>query len=224
MKKNLLAIISLGLLASCSVKTNEEKARELIEPEVKANLYYPETYEFAKISLDSCFSDDAETQFVALKVGKLWKEYKSSASAAVEAETQMLFHSNPIWHNMGRNARADQQKQVYKSEMEKAQRKAADAKAEIMKLINKNKQLLMRRLSGGRDKSEFAGWVSVFEYRCGNSKGEKKLYSEVLLLNTDFTEIKRCFTDEDLEILNSDLFYEIKNEFEDELKDFVWNE
>ena len=42
MKKSLFTIIVLALLASCSVKTNEEKARELIEPELKANMIKPE--------------------------------------------------------------------------------------------------------------------------------------------------------------------------------------
>lgn len=47
-------MMSFALLASCSVKTNEEKARELIEPEVKANLIKPESYEFGKLQLYSC--------------------------------------------------------------------------------------------------------------------------------------------------------------------------
>lgn len=53
MKKGLFAIISLVLLVSCSVKTNEEKARELIEPEIKSHLIKPESYEFAQKQLEA---------------------------------------------------------------------------------------------------------------------------------------------------------------------------
>ena len=60
MKKLFFSFISLVLMASCSVKTNEEKARELIEPEIKANLIKPESYEFANMQLDSCFTNNSE--------------------------------------------------------------------------------------------------------------------------------------------------------------------
>ena len=49
MKKCLFVTLSFLLLASCSVKTNEEKAREIIEPEVKSSLIIPESYEFAQL-------------------------------------------------------------------------------------------------------------------------------------------------------------------------------
>ena len=49
MKKCLFVTLSFLILASCSVKTNEEKAREIIEPEVKSSLIIPESYEFAQL-------------------------------------------------------------------------------------------------------------------------------------------------------------------------------
>ena len=67
MKKVFFAITSLVLLVSCSVKTNEEKARELIEPQVKSNLIKPESYEFAQMQLDSCFSDSQSTRNIQRK-------------------------------------------------------------------------------------------------------------------------------------------------------------
>ena len=92
MKKVLLPLFCLALLASCSVKTNEEKARELIESDVKANLIKPESYEFAQIKLDSCFSDsqyNPEAIAFAMNVAKLYKEYKEYASEAERAESSM---------------------------------------------------------------------------------------------------------------------------------------
>ena len=86
MRKLVLAIVGLVLLTSCSVKTNEEKARELIEPQVKSSLIVPESYEFAELKLDSCFNDDIEHNpdviVFSLKVAKLYKEYKEHLSEA----------------------------------------------------------------------------------------------------------------------------------------------
>lgn len=58
MKKGLFTFISLVLLAACSVKTNEEKARELIEPEIKSHLIKPESYEFAQMQLKELFGSE----------------------------------------------------------------------------------------------------------------------------------------------------------------------
>jgi hypothetical protein len=55
--KKILFVFILGVVASCSFKTNEEKARALIEPKIKLNLMIPDSYEFLQVALDSCFSE-----------------------------------------------------------------------------------------------------------------------------------------------------------------------
>ena len=93
---SLLAIVSLGFLVSCSTKTNEEKARELIEPEIKSNLIKPESYELAQIKLDSCFSDsqyNPEVLTFAMNVAKLYREYKEFVSDAEDAESSMTIYA-----------------------------------------------------------------------------------------------------------------------------------
>ena len=96
MKKLAVTFFSLVLFASCSVMTNEDKARELIESDVKANLIKPESYEFAQIKLDSCFSDsqyNPEALTFAMNVAKLYKEYKEYASDAERAESSMTIYA-----------------------------------------------------------------------------------------------------------------------------------
>ena len=143
MKKGILALFGLILLASCSVKTNEEKARELIEPKIKANLIKPETYEFAQMQLDSCFSDNSERNpeaiAFALKVAKLYKEYLEYKENAEEAESSMAIFASSFGYQ---DAYEKQQHQKYKSEMERAKRKATTVKENILQLYKDNKQFI----------------------------------------------------------------------------------
>lgn len=196
MKKVLFAI-SIVLLVSCSVKTNEEKARELIEPKVKANLIKPESYEFAQMQLDSCFSDsqqNPEAIAFALKVAKLFKTYKYYVSAAESAESSMTFYA-PSYRYSYQSAYFKQQYQVHKTEMEKAKRKAADTKENIIQLYKDNWNLIENLSS---DKHEFIGWMCTFAYRAETIGGMKSIGEELFYLNQDLTEITYRFTKEDV--------------------------
>ena len=217
MKKILFAITCLVLLASCSVKTNEEKARELIESDVKANLIKPESYEFAQIKLDSCFSDsqyNPEAIAFAMNVAKLYKEYKEYASEAERAESSMTIYAPSYGYQ---SAHDKQQQKKYKAEMEKAQRKAADTKAQIIQLYNDNKDLIAGMESGGNH--EFIAWAVTFGYRAETAGGLKIMGGALYYLNKDMTEIIQRFTDDDMKDMQSEDLQDIKYEFEDELKE-----
>ena len=221
MRKVLFAVISLALLASCSVKTNEEKARELIEPQVKSSLIKPESYEFAQIKIDSCFSDSQhspEAIVFALEVAKLWNEYKEYSSDAERAESSMTIYAPSYGYQ---SAHSKQQQKKYKAEMEKAQRKAADAKAKIIQLYQDNKQLF---INIGTGKHEFIGWMADFGYRAETAGGMKTMGECLFYLNKDLTEITHRFTDEDMRDMQSADIDDLKYEFEDELKDIFGEE
>jgi len=216
MKRGFFAIVCFALLASCSVKTNEEKARELIEPQVKANLIKPESYEFAQIRLDSCFSDDSERNadaiVFALKVAKLFKEYKEYMSDAESAESSMTIYAPSFGYQ---DAHSKQQQKKYKAEMEKAQRKAATAKENILKLYKDNKQLFEDFQSS---KHEFKGWAAVFSYRAETAGGLKTMGGAYFFLNKDLTEITHSFSEEDMANLQCVDLEDLQYEFEEELK------
>lgn len=216
MKQVLFAIVSLALLASCSVKTNEEKARELIEPDVKANLIKPESYEFAQIQLDSCFSNsqqNPETIMFALKVAKLFREYKKNSEDAERAESSMTIYAPTYGYQ---SAHDKQQQKKYKSEMEKAQRKAAAAKEQIIQIYKDNKQLFLSFESG---KHEFIGWAASFGYRAETAGGIKTMGGALYYLNKELTEITHRFTEDDMMDIQSADADDLKYEFEDELKE-----
>lgn len=215
MKKFLFAI-SLVLLASCSVKTNEEKARELIEPLVKSSLIKPESYEFAQMQLDSCFSDSQQNPEVILfaqKVAKLYKEYKEYASEAERAESSMTIYAPSYGYQ---NTHSKQQQKKYKAEMEKAKHKAADAKEQIIQLYKDNKALFTAFQSG---KHEFVGWMAIFGYRAETAGGMKTMGEGLFYLNKDLTEVTNRFTEEDMRDMQSADLDDLKYEFEDELKE-----
>ncbi len=221
MRKVLFAITCLAMLASCSVKTNEEKARELIEPEVKANLIKPESYEFAQIQLDSCFSDSQQNPEViafAMKVAKLFNEYKDYTSDAERAESSMTIYKLPSGYQ---DAHSMQQYNKYQAEMEKARRKAADTKEQIIQLYRDNKKLFMAFQSG---KHEFIGWMAVFGYRAETAGGMKTMGEGLFYLNKDLTEVTNRFTEEDMRDMQSADLDDLKYEFEDELKDIFGEE
>lgn len=221
MRKALFSMISLALLASCSVKTNEEKARELIEPEVKANLIKPESYEFAQIQLDSCFSDsqhNPEAIVFALKVAKLFNEYKGYSEDAERAESSMTIYAPSYGYQSAHSA---QQQKKYKAEMEKAQRKATAAKDQIIQIYKDNMQLLLSFESG---KHEFTGWAVSFGYRAETAGGMKTMEGSLFYLNKDLTKITHRFTEEDMILIQSAGIDDLKYEFEDELKEIFGEE
>lgn len=200
MKKALFAITGFVLLVSCIAETNEEKARDLIEPEVKAKLIIPESYEFAKIQLDSCFSDDSrgpEAIIFAQKAAKLYKKYKQYNSDVEYAGS--------------------------KAEIEKAKRKAADVKYDIIQLYKENKPLLLN-LNNGLDKHEFTGWMATFDYRAETAGGTKAMGETLFFLNKDLTKITHCFDEEDLYDIQSADLDDIKYEFEKELEEVFESE
>lgn len=217
MRQFLFVIASLAFLASCSVKTNEEKARELIEPQVKSHLIKPETYEFAEIKIDSCFSDDIEHNpdvFVfSLKVAKIYKEYKKYMSEAELAESSMTIYASSYGYQ---DAHSKQQEKKYKAEMEKAKRKAETAKEEILNLYKDNRKFINGLKEG---KHEFLGWMVAFGYRAETSGGMKRMSGVLCYLNKDLTEVNYLFSEEDLETVQDPEIDDLQYEFEDELKE-----
>lgn len=221
MKKIIFTVIAFALLTACSTKTNDEKARELIEPEVKANLIKPESYEFAQMRLDSCFSDSQQNPNVvafALEVAKLFNEYNGYTSDAERAESSMTIYAPSYGYQ---SAHDKQQQKKYESEMVKAKRKAADTKEKIIQLYKGNKKMFEAFESG---KHEFIGWMAIFGYRAETAGGMKTMGEDLFYLNKDLTEITNRFTKEDMIEMESANLDDLKYEFEDELKDIFGDE
>ena len=217
MKKIFLLSISIALMASCSVKTNEEKARELIVPDVKEHLIKPEKFEIAEFRLDSCFSDQPQNPGMfkfALDLNKIYREYKEYTEEAERAESYMSIFDNSYYQS----AHEKLQENKYRSEMEKAQRKADDAKQKILQLYKDNKQLFVDAYSGNH---EFIGWVATFSFRTETAGGHDIMGGAMYFLDKDLTKIIYHLSEDDfkdLEVGKSNL-EDVKYEFEEELRE-----
>ncbi len=215
MKKIFLSIIGITLLAACSVKSNEEKVRELIEPKIKANLIKPDSYEFGSLQLDSCFSDDSqynpEAVALGIKVAKLFIDYKEYKSDAENAESSMSIYAPSYGYQSEHDK---QQQKKYRAEMEKAQRKADAAKEQIIQIYKNNSKLFEQLASG---KHEFIGWMAAFGYRAETAGGLKTMGVALYYLNKDLTEITHQFSEDDMRLVQEAGLEDLQYEFEDEL-------
>ncbi len=215
MKKYVFAVFCLALLASCSVKSNEEKALELIEPQIKASLIKPESYELAKLQLDSSFSNSGTSpeNFIFLtKISKLYNEYKEHMRDVELAESYLSIFASSYGYQ---SEYEKQQQRKYKADLEKAQRKAASAKEKILDLYKSNKELIMNESQEG----EFIGWAADIAYRAETAGGLKIMNESLFFLNKDFTEITYSLSEDDMIGVNPDIFQELSFEFENELQE-----
>lgn len=217
MRNLLFSVIGLALLASCSVKMNEEKARELIVPDVKEHLIKPEKFEIAEFRLDSCFSDQPQNPGMfkfALDLNKIYREYKEYTEEAERAESYMAIYDDSYYQSAHEKLRENK----YRSEMEKAQRKASAAKDKILQLYKDNKQLFVDAYSG---KHEFIGWVATFSFRTETAGGHDTMGGAMYFLDKDLTKIIYHLSEDDfkdLDVGKSNL-EDVKYEFEEELRE-----
>lgn len=216
MKKILFSIISLVCLASCSVKTNEEKARDLIEPAIKANLIKPDSYELANMKLDSCFNGDAnhnaEAAVFGYKLAQLYTKYKESKREAERAESAMTIYAPSRGFY---SAHDEQQYKKFKADWEIAQRKVNATKEQILNLYKDYKKLFEDVADG---KHEFVGWMAMVSYRAETVGGKQTMGNAVYYLNKDMTEIINSFSDEDVANIETSGIEDIQYEFGEELK------
>ena len=215
MKKCLFVTLSFLLLASCSVKTNEEKAREIIEPEVKSSLIIPESYEFAQLQLDSCFSDSKQNPKkieIALKMAKMINDYKRFTYDAESAESSMAIYA-PSYGDQ--SAFEKQQYKKYKTEIEKAKRKASNMKDLILKTFVEYKDMFGAYESG---KHEFIGGRADISYRAETAGGLKTMGHVLFFLDKDLTKGTYRFDDEEMNSVSYSNFEDFLYELEEDMR------
>ena len=114
------------------------------------------------------------------------------------------------------SAHEKQQQKKYKAKMEKAQRKAADAKENILQLYKDNEKLF-KNINAGKHK--FIGWMAAFSYRAETAGGMKTMGHVLYYLNQDLTEVTHRFTEEDMIDMRTTDVDDLEYELEDELKE-----
>ena len=88
MKNLLLPLLVVLMFFSCSAPSNEQKAQNIIEKNVKERLYNPKSYKFGELSLDSCFADEPEKSpqylTLAIEAANLYKEYNLNSATLLQ--------------------------------------------------------------------------------------------------------------------------------------------
>lgn len=221
MKKYLFITISMVLIASCSVKTNEEKARELIEPDVKEHLIKPESFQFAEFQLDSCFKDDPrnpESMIFSLKLIKLYNEYKEFSKEAERAESYMTIYDSSYGYQ---SAHSKLQEEKYKAEMERARHKVSMVKDKIFQLYKDNQHMLENINNGNH---ELMGWVAYFSFRTETAGGHKTMGVAVYYLNKELNKITHRLSEEELKNIERNNIDDLKYELREDLSEMFGNQ
>lgn len=146
MRKLLLVVVSLctiTLLWSCSQENKEDKARRLIEKELKSRLVKPETFEFADMKLDSCFTNDTNNKdyiIFYVHLCDLVSQYKEQKMNIEEAqEHAYIFRGNKIYID-----KANRQ-------IKFAQNKIEDIKNKVIQAIKDFKKTTVTWKNGKRE-------------------------------------------------------------------------
>lgn len=161
MKKIILLVCAITALCSCE-KSNEEKARELIESQLKANMNDWSSYEFVEISgVDSVF-----TAFMDSDEGKdTQKQLSKLTSKIIEYEVNSKY---PILY--GERTQTMKDSIPILKQMEDSLQNAYNTKEKEYK-------------------GDFTGYRTTFKFRGNNSLGAKIISSSIYFFNPEITEI-----------------------------------
>lgn len=166
MKKIILLVCAITALCSCG-KSNEDKARELIEAKLKTTMNDWNSYEFVEMSkVDSVFtlfmhSEEGSTireELSQLRSKRVEYEVNAGYTSIYGERAKIMQDSIPILENM-----IDSLQNLY------------DKKEEAYK-------------------GEFNGYKTKFTFRGNNKLGGKILTSSMYLFNKDITEITYEFS------------------------------
>lgn len=152
----------------------QKKVSEYLHTAICENLYYPNTYDPVKTTIDSVFYGpltDRECVLAAEELIDLRSQYSSAQYAYNDAVDHIKFHGITDLGTFHWGKDRD------------------EAKAKMQNLQEKivQRQLKIRNRDTSMD-GEFIGWQVAHRYRAANSKGEVSFGNVLYILNPDLTE------------------------------------
>ena len=211
----LITITILGL-SSCS-KSPEEKANALIENEIKASLYFPESYQNVATRLDSAFSPYlAPENFEVLKNIKELKEKIDKCNRNIDFE-KFEISSAKSTMSIYSDGYSEYSRYEYKENKEKAdehEKKLQKLNEKKEKLLAQRKELLKTYVEKMAESPKFIGYLAIHRYRANNNAGQTIIDDTVFLLNEDLTQVLAVFKSDEFES-----YFKILEEFGEEYKD-----
>lgn len=211
MKKLLLLFVgALAMLSSCHTPTIEEKAKALIEADMKTRLVKPDSYMLSNLTVDSCFTDQPtnyEVVSIGLELSKKYAGYKEYKEQADRAEVEASIFDSPY-------SRVQHKQAIEK--FQKAKAVSDDLKAQILQIFKNNKEVITNLASGVH---EFTGmYFAVLDYKAETNGGDVAGSEVLYYLNKDLTEIVASFTSQEFNLYKIDALRDIQYEFAEDFK------
>lgn len=178
-------------LSSCT-KSPEQKVKDLVEEEIKKNLYFPESYDLADAKIDSAFSpyDSYEFMEMTAKLVQLGNEVSDAREDIKEKNSDVS-----IWSTPYASAYASTQLNQAKSELAEAEAKESKAMEEAQTLANKMKTLMDK-------KPEFIGYKATISYRSKNNDGNVTMDKVFVLIDKNLEKVVHMCDNNDYELYN----------------------
>lgn len=192
-------VLFSSLLISCS-KSEEDKVAELLKQEIQNNLYFPESYEPVKTTVDTLATpfDNSETIKQVSKLVSLRNEAESLENTVKEKKRryeELKAIGLPYGH--------------YKTEMEEYQEAQSDLN-EVLAKMEKQQEKVDKILSQER---VFAGFAVEHSFRAKNNAGDVLMGNYFLVLNKEKDKILYYMDATDTDLRN---FISYMNELNEE--------
>ena len=181
-----LIMSSIFVITSCS-KSPEQKAQDIMEAEIKKNLYLPDTYELANIKVDSAFAPYDEPEYIeSLKeVLRIGNEINEVEEEKAEAERTLSIFSDSYSSSYSQHEVKEARKKI-----EEAEKKVDYLKKTAKKIGDKAANIVKRR-------GDFIGFKAVLSYRVKNNGGQVVMGSSFAIFDKDITQLRYiCENDE----------------------------
>lgn len=164
----------IGLANEHKFAAIKEKAELFVKKAVCDNLYYPNSYDPVKTSVDSAFYGpltDADCVNAAVELIDLRSQYSSAEYAYNEAVDLIKFHGMT---DLGTNH--------WGKDRDNAKVKMRELQEKIEK-----RQSIIRNRDTSMD-GKYIGWLVVHRYRASNSEGVVSFGNVLYILNPELTE------------------------------------
>lgn len=196
MKRVLLGAALVVLFVSCA-KSPEEKAKSLIEDDIKKVLYHPESYDPAETLVDSAFApfDDPVFYEKTLRLCKLGMAIDRCNENMKDAKSSMSIWSGPYQSAFGRNS--------YQEAKDKYDNNAQEKINEEIKA-----KKLGNELKGMIDKGrKFIGFKVQHSYRANTNSGQTVFGKKLYLFDENMERIIASYDMDDVEYQTVQFFY-----------------
>ena len=177
--KNFIFIFSVAIILCSCLKSQEDKANELIQADLRKTLIKPDSYKPIETTIDSAFSpyDDPVVLEKLTELAKTMVEINILKINMRSAKAKMAIWDNTYSSSLGKNRYSDA-KEDYDA-----------ANSQFKKLNEKSRDLYKDVSSLLSQEPKFLGFFVTHNYRADNNAGNTLIGNTVYIIDKDFKRI-----------------------------------